>query len=180
MNLSLRLLTPVRKLIEPPKKILSWMDVKPGMNVADIGCGPGYLTIPLAEMVGPQGKVYAIEIDEAASRYLREKAERLGLSNVEVRVLDASFMEDVPNNSVDLAVMLHSLHHFNNMTDALKEAYRIIKPGGKLAIIDPIRERMMGHGTSVREVSETLSRIGFDVGIVEKGFLTFRLMAWKR
>ncbi len=179
MNLSLRLLAPIRRLVEPPEKLISWMGVERGMKVADIGCGPGYLAIPLARSVGNDGRVYAIDVDEKAAEYLEESVKRLGLRNVEVRVAAAESLDGLPDDHVDLSIMLHSLHHFSDKEKALREAYRITKPGGRLVIIEPIKERMLGHGTNINEVSETLSSSGFRLETSERRLLTYRIIAWK-
>ncbi len=179
MNLILRLLTPIRKLIEPPEKLISWIGVKPGMTVADIGCGPGYLTIPLARSVGIGGKIYAIEIDEKAAKYLEKKVKDLGLVNVEVKILDAENLDGIPDNHVDISIMLYSLHHFSNIRKALQEAYRITRPGGRLVIIDPMKERMLGHGTIIENVLKELINSGFKPKTFEKNLFTYRAVAWK-
>jgi precorrin-6B methylase 2 len=65
------------------KTIVEHLNVKPGMSVLDAGCGPGRLTLPLAEAVGPQGSVMALDLQEGMLSRVREKVQNPGLQNVE-------------------------------------------------------------------------------------------------
>ena len=65
------------------KTIVEHLNVKPGMSVLDAGCGPGRLTLPLAEAVGPQGSVMALDLQEGMLSRVREKVQNAGLQNVE-------------------------------------------------------------------------------------------------
>ena len=76
--------------------------------VADIGAGTGYYTFRIAPKV-PQGKVYAVDVQDESVVYLRKKAQELGLSNVEV-VKGTSQSPNLPENSVDLAIMVDVYH----------------------------------------------------------------------
>jgi ubiquinone/menaquinone biosynthesis C-methylase UbiE len=99
----------------------------------DFGCGYGTFTIPAAEMI--RGKIYAFDIEPEMIEATNQKARSLGLSNVEAVLRD--FMSEgsgLKDLSVDF-VMLFNILHAAKPTDLLREAYRILKFGGKIGII---------------------------------------------
>ena len=118
---------------DPPKILMSLGLNEHMRDVVDVGCGYGTFTIPAAAII--RGKIYAIDIDPAMIQRVEEKAKMRKLGNV-VPVLrdfvsDGSGLEE---SSVDY-VMFFNILHAENPENLLKEAYRILKMGGKLAII---------------------------------------------
>ena len=99
-NISLSILGPFRKLFEPPQRLIEPY-VKKGQVVADLGCGSGYYTLPLAECVGPEGKVYAVDLDKKCIRALEKKAAKSGYSNIEAHTSSASDLSFIKDSSVD-------------------------------------------------------------------------------
>ena len=99
-NISLSILGPFRKLFEPSRKLIEPY-VKKGQVVADLGCGPGYYTLPLAECVGPEGKVYAVDLDKKCIRALENKAANSGYFNIEAHDSSASYLSFIEDSSVD-------------------------------------------------------------------------------
>src|SRR3989304_2833300 len=87
-----------RRLFSSPKKYCRY--VANGQVVADLGCGPGYYTLALAERVGPEGKVYAVDSDEKAIRALEEKANKRGYHNIEAHASSASYLSFMKDESV--------------------------------------------------------------------------------
>ncbi len=104
----------------------------PPMRIADIGAGEGTLSLLLAQRAE---RVIAVDNSEQMIAYGREAAAKAGVRNLEFRLGD---LEELPieEASVDLAVFSQSLHHALHPLAALKDAYRILKPGGKLMILD--------------------------------------------
>jgi ubiquinone/menaquinone biosynthesis C-methylase UbiE len=115
-------------------KALSEMLLKllPPMRIADIGAGEGTLSLLLAQ--GAE-RVYAIDNSEKMVAYGREVTAKAGVKNVEYRLGD---LEDLPleSGSTDLALFSQSLHHALHPQKALQEAYRILRPGGKVMVLD--------------------------------------------
>ena len=99
-NISLSILGPFRKLFEPSRRLIEPY-VKKGQVVADLGCGPGYYTLPLAECVGPEGKVYAVDLDKKCIRALEKKAAKSGYLNIEAHASSASDLSFIKDSSVD-------------------------------------------------------------------------------
>ncbi len=121
---------PVRKLVENPKKYCVY--VTRGQVVADLGSGPGYYTFPLAECVGPEGRVIAVDSDGDAVQALKSKAEKLGFRNIEAHVSSAHSLGFIRDKSIDfiLANGLLCCVAPRNLTSAVGEMRRILKPGG--------------------------------------------------
>jgi 2-polyprenyl-3-methyl-5-hydroxy-6-metoxy-1,4-benzoquinol methylase len=94
------ILDPIRKLFEPPQRLIEPY-VKKGQVVADLGCGSGYYTLPLAELVGPEGKVYAVDLGKKCIRTLEKKADKGGYHNIEAHTSSASDLSFIKGRSVD-------------------------------------------------------------------------------
>ncbi|BBD72866.1 hypothetical protein HS1genome_1255 [Sulfodiicoccus acidiphilus] len=124
---------PLRRLTESPEKFARTY-VSPGMVVADVGCGAGYYTLPLAKVVGPQGLVFAVDSDEAAVRVLRERAEKEGLKNVKAYVSPAEKLDFIPSASVDFVLSKDLLCCTVKHKEVVRELARIVKPGGTIYI----------------------------------------------
>jgi ubiquinone/menaquinone biosynthesis C-methylase UbiE len=121
-----------RRLFLPPSRLTKPF-VAPGQTVADIGCGPGYYTMALAKDVGPEGKVYAVDVDEKPVRALEKKAGKRGLRNIETHVTCASDLGFIPDASVDFVLangLLCSMAPRRHES-TLREMKRILKPGGR-------------------------------------------------
>ena len=117
-----------------PSQALILLGINHGViNVADFGCGYGTFTIPAARMIS--GKIYALDIEPEMIKAVKRKAKALNLSNVEAIlrdfISDASGLSDV---SMDY-VFLFNVLHGEKPEQLLKEAYRILKLGGKVGII---------------------------------------------
>jgi ubiquinone/menaquinone biosynthesis C-methylase UbiE len=91
-----------RRLFDNPRSFCSY--VAEGQVVADLGCGPGFYTLGLAECVGPEGRVYAVDSDEKAIRAIEEKANKRGYHNIEGHVSSASDLNFLKNGSVDFVL----------------------------------------------------------------------------
>ncbi len=94
------ILNPIRRLFEPPQRLIGPY-VKKGQVVADLGCGSGYYTLPLAELVGPEGKVYAVDLGKTSIRTLEKRAGKGGYRNIEAHASSASDVSFIKDRSVD-------------------------------------------------------------------------------
>lgn len=119
----------------PSDEILDRLPLSPSQEVADIGCGPGYFTIPLAERV-PGGTVYALDTEEAMLERCRERVEEAGLSNVEVVRSTEDSLPLAPA-SMDGMLLAFVLHEAAEDRAAFLELLaRHTRPGGWLAIVE--------------------------------------------
>ncbi len=111
------------------------LGIEPGSVVADVGAGPGPYTFPLAERVGPDGKVYAVDIDEDDLAKIRSRAEREGVVQIET-ILGATDDPRLPAATLDVVLVINAYHEFREYDEMLQGFHRALKPGGRLAIID--------------------------------------------
>jgi SAM-dependent methyltransferase len=94
------ILDPIRRLFEPPQRLIGPC-VKKGQVVADLGCGSGYYTFALAEIVGTTGKVYAVDLDKKCVQALEKKACKVGYHNIEAHASSAADLSFINSRSVD-------------------------------------------------------------------------------
>ena len=131
---AMTLILRVRDLFRPPQKVLSEVGmIKPGTHVLDYGCGPGNYTIAAAELVGPSGKVYAVDIHPMAIHKVQNKANKKGLN---VQTILTDYDTQLPDSSVDVVLLFYVLHDFKNPDAIIKELSRVLKPMGVLLVID--------------------------------------------
>ena len=146
------LLSPFRKLLENVDKILGPF-VKEGMTVLEPGCGMGYFTLPLARMVGPQGRVIAVEIQKKMLSVLDRRARKAGLlDRIELRQIGDETLgfEDLLDK-VDFATALHVVHEVPDQASFFKQVWQTLKLEGKLLVIEP-----KGH-VSTEQFRQTLA-----------------------
>lgn len=122
-----------------PARVLDALGVKAGSAVADVGCGRGYFTFKLAEHVGPEGKVYAVDLKEDDLAEIREKAEKQGLTQIET-IAGESGDPKLPPGALDVAILVDSFHEMRDYDAMLTGIYKALKPGGRLALIDGIAQ----------------------------------------
>jgi len=128
------ILGPIRRLFEPPKRLVEPY-VKNGHVVADLGCGSGYYTFPLAELVGPEGKVYAVDLGNKAIKALEKKIEKGGYKNIEAHVSSATDVSFIKDSSVDFVLANGLLCSMDDQRQqAVSEIKRILKPSGQAYI----------------------------------------------
>jgi len=167
----------VRSWLQDPYKILSGMGLLRGHVFLDVGCGRGFLTFPASTVVGLEGLVYAVDVDEGYLEEVRRRAAEHSLRNIIVIKTAAERLDGVPDRSVDKAVMLYSLHHIRDRMEAFRRVREVLKPGGSLHIFDPISSRMFGHGTEPAKVLRELKEAGLEPKEFSKGFLFWRASA---
>ncbi len=132
------LANPLRKLVQHPTKILSPY-VEPGMTTLDIGPGMGFFSLPMAEMVGAQGNVICVDLQEGMLRRLQARAQKAGVaSRIETRVCreDSLCLNDL-NGKIDFILAFAMVHEVPDAARLLKELAETLKPGGRLLISEP-------------------------------------------
>ena len=127
--------TKIRRWLQNPRKILKPY-IKDGMTVLDLGCGPGFFTIELAQMVGETGKVIAVDLQEGMLQKLNDKFTGTELEN---RITLHKCEEDKISykENVDFVLAFYVVHEIPNQQSLFEELQTIIKPNGKLFIVEP-------------------------------------------
>jgi ubiquinone/menaquinone biosynthesis C-methylase UbiE len=132
------LCSPIRRLWHNPEKILSPY-IYGGMKALDIGCAMGFFSLPMARMVGPQGKVICIDVQERMIRSLVKRAQRAGLyERIETRVCSKNSLclEDV-GEEIDFALAFAVVHEVPDCSPFFSQVYRTLKPAGILLLAEP-------------------------------------------
>jgi predicted methyltransferase len=154
-----------REQEEAPTLMLSLVGIRPGMVVADVGAGSGYMTVRIAGLVGPTGKVYATDIQPALLQRVEEKARAAGASNVEV-VLGSDTDARLPENAIDLALLVDVYHEFRHPQEMLRSIRRALRPGGRLVLVEYRKEDLTlpiapTHRMSIADARTEIEAEGF-------------------
>ncbi|MCK4444866.1 MAG: class I SAM-dependent methyltransferase [Thermoplasmata archaeon] len=151
-----------RKEIMDVEKILESVSSYVGTSVADVGCGPGYFSIPISKRIGPGGEVYAIDLEIAMLEKLKENI--IAQSGIHPILSKEESVPEVQDESVDTCFMVNLLHELEG-NQTLREGYRILIPGGHLILIDWKKIKMdFGPPYTVRISERDAKRRCSDVG----------------
>ncbi len=125
----------LRSLVHNPGKILAGL-IEEGQTVADLGCGPGFFTIPMARLVGESGRVIAVDLQQGMLDRLMRAAERAGVA---ARVQPHKCEADAIGVSepVDLALAFYMVHEVPDVERFLGEVAEMLKPSGRFLIVEP-------------------------------------------
>jgi ubiquinone/menaquinone biosynthesis C-methylase UbiE len=154
-----------RESEENPDGALDAIGFKPGMVVADVGAGTGYMSLKMAKRVGPSGKVYAEDVQPEMLRRLRANAAEAKLTNIQT-VLGGEADPKLPPNTLDLILLVDVYHEFSQPQRMLRKMREALKPDGRLVLLEyrkedpsiPIRPE---HKMSVAEVKLEVEAEGF-------------------
>jgi len=116
-----------------PYDLLTRAGLKPGQQVLEVGCGPGFFTIPAAKIVREAGHVCALDINAAAVEHVRSKIARSGLANVEVKLADAG-ETGLARDCVDVVFLFGVMLALRDVNKVLREMHRVLKSEGTLSI----------------------------------------------
>jgi ubiquinone/menaquinone biosynthesis C-methylase UbiE len=128
-----------REQEEAPERALDLIGVREGMIVADIGAGSGYMTMKLARRVGPQGKVYANDVQPVMLQTIGAKAAAAHSVNV-VTVLGTADDARLPALTIDVALLVDVYHEFRRPQQMLRSIHAALKPDGRLILIEYRKE----------------------------------------
>ncbi|MBI5457374.1 methyltransferase domain-containing protein [Candidatus Kaiserbacteria bacterium] len=136
-----------------PKRNVAALGVEPGMSVADFGSGSGIYVLHIAEALEHAGRVYAIDVQQDLLKRVKNEAHRRGFKNVDVIWTDLEHpgASKIADKTLDLVLISNLLFQIENKAAVLAEAWRVLKPTGKLAIIDwsdPIGNVSRSNGAS--------------------------------
>lgn len=126
---------PARDAWQKPRELVAALDVRPGMSVADIGTGTGYLLPHLSRAAGATGRVHAVDVEPKMLEWVATRAKREGLQNV-ATVLAQGGATGLPAASVDRAIMINVWHHIEDPAAYARDMARVLRPGGVLFIVE--------------------------------------------
>ncbi len=124
-----------REVYARRKEIVAACDIRPGQTVADIGAGTGLFTRMFSEAVGKEGRVIAVDIAQKFLDHIQVTSREAGLRNVETLLCKADSTE-LPPESVDVAFICDTYHHFEFPQKTMASLFRALKPGGRVILID--------------------------------------------
>jgi ubiquinone/menaquinone biosynthesis C-methylase UbiE len=153
-------------------EIFQALAVHGGSRIADIGAGDGFLALRLAPAVGPQGRVFAVDIDEQALERLRTRLAAAGAENVEV-VKSTETDPLLAPASLDGAVVLRAYHEFTRYREMLAHIRAALKPGGRLVILD-VEPAASDAGRERQFAQHVLARTLAEGDLKEAGFWILR------
>ncbi len=172
-NLSFRLMTMefcFRDWLHPPITILKDAGVGSDMTVLDFGCGPGGFSIAAAEIVGPKGMVYAVDIHPLALEAVQQRALKRGFKNV--ATVCGSNITKIDEEAVDVVLLYDVLHDLAEPDAVLKELYRTLKSSGILSVSDHPTDQAALSSLIVKEGLYTVagrSQLTLQFGKIESG-----------
>lgn len=123
-----------RRLIQNPRRILKKF-LKRGDKVLDLGCGPGFFTLDIAQLVGESGLVYAADIQEGMLDMIRKKISSYPLQNIKVHKCDESTIN--LDDTVDFILAFYMIHEIPDQDRTFSELKKLLNPNGKVLIIEP-------------------------------------------
>jgi ubiquinone/menaquinone biosynthesis C-methylase UbiE len=157
---------------EAPDVALDLLAIPKGASVADIGAGSGYMTVRLARRVGPEGRVYANDLQPQMLELLRRRLEREQIKNVTV-VQGAVDDPKLPPASVDLELLVDVYHELSQPQAMLRRLREALKPGGRLVLLeyrkeDPAIPIRLEHKMTVAEARMEVEAEGFRLSKIDQ------------
>jgi ubiquinone/menaquinone biosynthesis C-methylase UbiE len=139
------------------KVLIERADIQPGHKVLDAGCGPGRVTLPLAEYLGNSGQVTAFDMQDTMLSRLRARLKEKHINNV--KIIHGRFGENLlPEATHDRALMVSVLGEIPDQVEALREIYRSLVPGGILSITETLPDP---HYQTPKKVTQLAEEVGF-------------------
>lgn len=126
---------PARDAWQKPDEVVRALGLRPGQVACDVGAGPGYFALRLARAVGPQGRVFAVDVEPKILDALRERIAESGLRNV-TPVLALGEDPLLPARACDVILIVDTYHHFPDRVKYLARLAQSLRPGGRIANVD--------------------------------------------
>jgi ubiquinone/menaquinone biosynthesis C-methylase UbiE len=163
------LMSEERKRFHDPETVLNSIGATHGMVMADLGSGPGFFTVPMAQLAGEDGLVYAVDGNQAMLTALKENLANAGVKPKVVKIINSDVCNtDIPDASVDLVLFANLLHEVADRKAFFQELHRITKPDACIVDLDwkkiqtehgpPLKERL-----SEAETTSVFADNGFSV-----------------
>jgi predicted methyltransferase len=173
-----------REREEAPEQALELAGIGPGMVVADVGAGTGYMTMRIARLVGQSGRVYATDIQLAMLREIQQKAQSEQATNIEI-VQSTETESGLPDGRIDIAILVDVYHELIHPQEMLRSIRRSLKPGGQLVLVeyrkeDPTIPIADTHRMSVADARVEVEAEGFVFDRLVPGLPRQHIIIFKR
>jgi ubiquinone/menaquinone biosynthesis C-methylase UbiE len=150
---------------ERPTEMLEQLQLKDGMVVCDMGCGDGYHTFKMAPMVGPNGKVVAVDIQPQMLQELSRKMRQTDITNIDT-ILGEIWDPKLPDDSIDLVLMVDVYHEFSHPVHMLEALHKALKKDGQIVLVefraeDPTVPIKPEHKMTKAQATKELKANGF-------------------
>jgi len=141
---------------QQPERVVAALNLARGDHVADLGAGSGYFTLRLADAVGPHGRVYAVDVDDAMLDHVAKEAAEAGAT----QVVPLRAAPDDPNlpDPVDLVFTSNTYHHLGERVDYLRRLRDDLRPGGRVAVVE---FHSGSHATPPETIAEEMREAGY-------------------
>ncbi len=152
-------------------ELIKQLNLKPGSQVADVGCHEGYMTMKLSAAVGAQGKVYAVDVEQTKLDKLAANLEKRNLTNVQIIKGDYDNPR-LPLNSLDAVIILDTYHEIDDHDEILQHIKSSLKPNGRLVMCEAIADERRDlsradqerkHELGISFALEDLKKAGFTI-----------------
>jgi ubiquinone/menaquinone biosynthesis C-methylase UbiE len=167
------------RVAEMKRRVIETLNLRSGNTAAEVGCGDGFYTIPLARFLGPSGKVYAEDISDAELVKLKEHLSKEGLQNVEV-LKGAVDDPKLPVGQLDAALIVNAYHEMTEHEAMLRHIWAALKLGGTLVLMEgiwdsregqPRDEQVKHHQLAPQLARQEMKAAGFDIAELRDPFL---------
>jgi ubiquinone/menaquinone biosynthesis C-methylase UbiE len=125
----------IRRFLQNPRKLLG-SHITKGMTVLDLGCGPGFFSIEIAKLLSGSGKVIAADLQEGMLEKVKNKIKGTELDKI-IEIHKCESTKIGVSEKVDFVLVFYMIHEVTNPDELLKELKSILKPGGRIYIIEP-------------------------------------------
>ena len=159
---------------QEPQAVIAALAIRPGEQIADLGAGDGYFTWYLAEAVGAEGRVYAVDVDADVIEDIESASAERGLANVQVILCE---VDDalLPEAGTDLVFICNTYHHLEGRPAYFRRLRAALRPDGRIAVVDfddeSLFRRLSGHCVARDEVVHEMEAAGYEI-VAEHDFLS--------
>ena len=175
---------PEREQKERTDLLLSLLALRPGDTVADIGAGTGYFSLPIARLVGPTGRVLAVDIQPEMLAIVEQRASMEQITNVSL-ILASETNPMLPLNTVDLVLMVDAYHEFSYPREVLEHAVDALSQGGRIVLVEYREEDLAVpikrlHKMSVAQAKREMAAVGLVLDQLHENLPWQHVMIFRR
>ena len=175
---------PSREQEEQPEKVLDLLDIRPGQQLVDFGCGNGYFTLRMAKRLKGEGMVFAIDVQEEMITLLRQRYQKARVFNIQPVLASEDDPRLLPE-SVDLVLMVDVYHELSKPEPVVAALRKALRKDGRLVLVeyrgeDPSVPIKPLHRMTLAQVRREMAALGFRVDKVHDGFERQRVIIAKK